>query len=135
MGFKLSGYMETTRKFNHFRREIQDAAGEGAQKSSGELYRDSQKQVPRDTNALASSGRYIYHSQSGPRRSTGIKYGYPGEGDNILDYAAAVHEILKASHAPPTKAKYVEDPLVQGIPVYKSLSALACRGAVKRSFR
>lgn len=135
MGMEVKGWQEANRGFNKLKSELPDAAQETVDNSTDILYEDSQVQVPKKTGDLAKSGRRIYHSQNGPKRSTGIRYGYPGEGPNVLDYAAAVHEILKASHAPPTKAKYVEGPLVENIKRYKSAGADACQNAVERAFR
>lgn len=134
MGFKMVGLEDANKGFNILKREMETAAGDTVKDGTDVLYDQSQIQVPVDTTALKNSGRRIYHSQTGPKRSMGIKYGFSGEGPNIIDYAAAVHEIIKASHVSPTKAKYVEDPLVQNIGEYKSISAMACKKAVGRSF-
>lgn len=134
MGMRLKGMTEAQKGFVKLKKELPEAADETADKSTDLLYKESQKQVPVKTSALKNSGRKIDHSRSGPKRSIGVKYGYPGEGEGVLDYAAAVHEILKASHAPPTKAKYVEEPLVQGVREYESLGGMACQRAVGRSF-
>jgi hypothetical protein len=135
MGMEVRGYEEAMRGFNKLKDELEQAAEDAVNDSTDLLYDESQIRVPKKTGELAKSGRRIYHSQSGPKRSTGIRYGYPGEGPNVLDYAAAVHEILKASHAPPTAAKYVEGPLVEHIKQYHSFAADASEDAVRRAFR
>lgn len=134
MGMEVRGWEDANRGFNNLKKRLEDAAGEAVKDSTDILYDESQIQVPVETGWLKSSGRRIYHSQTGPSRSMGIRYGYPGEGPNVLDYAAAVHEILKASHKSPTKAKYVEQPLVENIRNYMRVSVMACERAVSEAF-
>jgi len=64
------------------------------------ILKQSQELVPVDTGALRDSGRVV-----GPRkRSVTIEYG-----DDKVNYAAAVHEILDAFH-PSGMAKFLEIP-------------------------
>ena len=138
MGLRILGVQKAINRFTKLEHELEDVAGETAEESAKHLYRESQVQVPKKTHALAASGRFIIRSASGPKRSWAVKYGYqvPDSSDEaVLDYAAAVHEILKASHKPPTKAKYVEDPLVQGIRSYKRAGTVEAKKAVKKVFR
>lgn len=138
MGMRILGLQKAINSCERFEKALGEAAQDGVDGSTDILYRESQVQVPKKTGALAESGRRVAHSSSGPRRSKGIKYGYqtPDSSDeSVLDYAAAVHEILKASHAAPTKAKFVEDPLVQGIGDYKIKVREAVNRHKKRSFR
>lgn len=81
-----------------------------------EIYEESQKQVPRETSTLASSG---YYGVEGNYRIgfTGV-VGYGGNGDPVnpktgeraSHYMIAVHEDLTAVH-PTGKAKFLEDPI------------------------
>lgn len=139
MGMRVLGMRKAINRFGKLETELEKAAGDTAEGSARDLYRESQIQVPKKTGQLAASGRYVIHSASGFRRSWGVKYGYDvadSPEESVLDYAAAVHEILKASHAAPTKAKYVEDPLYEGArSAYKRIGKVQCKQAVRRAFR
>ena len=60
----------------------------------------SQYYAPKDTGALAASGTWGEVVLSGDA--------YAVEVGHNTEYAAAVHEVLTAKHAPPTRAKYLE---------------------------
>jgi hypothetical protein len=70
----------------------------------------SQKEVPRESERLAQSGRKVPPSLSddlGNRITGHVVYGGPG-----IPYAARIHEEVTWNFkVPGTKAKYVEDPL------------------------
>lgn len=77
---------------------------------------DSLKEVPKQTGVLARSARIMPVETIG--QSLRIAFGY-GFGDEVNsqgrtpgEYAVPVHEILDATHPPPTKYKYLEDPLL-----------------------
>lgn len=91
------------------------------------IYNESQKQVPRDTGALASTGFWEVQRNMGTKRYTyfGV-VGYAGmagsgasrdkpnpkTGEPVSAYAIVVHEDLEASHENPEhKAKFLEDPV------------------------
>lgn len=135
MGMKIKGHVKAINGIGRVIDTLPDETSKGIEKSTRKLYTDSQVQVPKKTTALANSAHYVEHSTTGAKRSRGVRYGEPGEGEGVIDYAAAVHEILKAHHAPPTKAKYVEDPLVQGIPEYRRYLGESSQRAVRRAFR
>jgi hypothetical protein len=138
MGMRILGLQKAMNSCDRFEKELMEAAQDGVDKSTDDLYDESQVQVPKKTGKLAESGRRVAHSSSGPRRSKGIKYGYQvadSSDEEVLDYAAAVHEILKASHASPTKAKFVEDPLVQGIKGYHHHVREAVNRHKRKAFR
>lgn len=135
MGMEVKGWDEANRGFNKLKSELPDAAGDAVDDSVDVLYDASQIQVPKKTGDLAASAKEIAHSQSGSRRSKGIRYGDGALNSSGESYAAAVHEILKASHAPPTGAKYVEQPLVENIKTYSALAADHSEDAVRRSFK
>lgn len=135
MGMEVRGWEETEKGFRKLREKLEDAAQEGVNRSTDLLMSESQIQVPKKTGKLAESAEFVDHSNSGPKRSRGVKYGRTALNDQGESYAAAVHEILKASHKSPTKAKYVEAPLVESIKRYAGYTATACRRAVRKSFR
>lgn len=134
MGMEIRGYDEADRGLEKLKEELGEAAQDGVDDGTDLLMDESQIQVPKKTGALSGSAEFVEHSNSGPKRSRGVKYGRTALNDQGESYAAAVHEILKASHAPPTKAKYVEAPLVENIKTYGRFTAAACRRAVGRSF-
>jgi hypothetical protein len=134
MGFKMD-MRPTITKFKKFRRELPEACEEAADRSTDKLLVDSKFQVPKKSGALVGTAHKETIKDTGWSRTKSVKFGQPGEGEGIIDYAAAVHEILKAKHAPPTKAKFVEDPLVQGIPTYRRYTVTAAKRAVRRAFR
>lgn len=136
MPMKLTGGPKTIRQLRRFREVgLERAAQGGVDRSVKKLFADSTFFVPKKTGALLSTAHIFVDSGSGSTRASGVRFGEPGEGEGIIDYAAAVHEILKASHAAPTKAKYVEDPLVQGEAFYKKVTMYEARKQVRRIFR
>lgn len=85
------------------------------------VYPETQVQVPKDTLALQGTGVLRRGKRPGGWE---IKYGdSPVEDDFAVDYAAAVHEIAEHHHEPPTKIKYVEDPLRDSVPQLKEHAA------------
>lgn len=70
-----------------------------------DAFNESQKQVPVRYGALRGSGTVTVDEGAGQVEIT-ISYGGGSAG-----YALAVHENLAAKHKPPTKAKYLEDPV------------------------
>lgn len=81
--------------------------------TAGALYRvanrifaESQREVPVDTGTLRASGHVTLPEQRGAELAVTIGYGGAAQA-----YAFIVHERLDAFHAPPTKAKYLEDPV------------------------
>ena len=69
---------------------------------ANKVFNESQRQVPRRTGTLAGSGSVE------PDGEGGWTIGYGGAASG---YAYWVHENLSAHHQPPTKAKYLEDPM------------------------
>lgn len=135
MGMKLRGAIAAANGFERLKKNLPDEASKGIEKSTRLLMVNSQKEVPRKTEQLAHTAHFVEISTTGMKRSRAVRYGEPGEGPGVIDYAAAVHEILKAKHAPPTKAKFVEDPLVNGIPDFKRFIIESVQNGVKRAFR
>ena len=73
-----------------------------------QVFDRSQDIVPIDTGALRSSGVVDQPAVEGNEIFVAIRYG-----GAAAPYAAVVHENLEAYHAPPTQAKYLEQPLVE----------------------
>lgn len=84
-----------------------------------EIMNDSLDQCPIDTGTLRRSSGIELAEQTGPHEvSVTMGYGY---GDDVnpetrrpaAEYAVPVHERVEALHAPPTKAKFLEDPVFE----------------------
>jgi hypothetical protein len=88
-----------------------------------DVFPATQRAVPKLTGALLATGRVE------PGRSpheTSIWYGDSAtENDSMVDYAAAVHEILHKRHNAPTQAKFVEQPLKESVERLKERAARA----------
>ncbi len=133
MGFKMNT-SSARKKWKLAEKNFEDAFEDAANAHIEVVFAQTQIRVPKETGRLAETGR-VEHNSSGRRHvSNSIWYGEPGEGEGIVDYAAAVHEILSASHNPPTGAKFVEVPLIQSASVAKVLLEVAARRAKKKSF-
>lgn len=134
MGIKTSGFEEAHKKLQRARTVIPDVAGDAVLSHIRDVFSDTLVLVPKETGALQSTGHIDAVSITGPKRSWKIVYGEPGEGEGVIDYAAAVHEILTAKHPSPTQAKFVEQPLMESIPKARRKSATAIRKGIRRAF-
>ena len=79
----------------------------GVYAEANDIFNESQAQVPVATGTLRSSGEVSPPAVSAHQVSVEIGYG-----GAAADYALPVHEKIEAYHAPPTKAKYLEDPMI-----------------------
>jgi hypothetical protein len=80
---------------------------------SKDVFPETQRIVPVDTGLLKATGKVVVNES----RDVSIWYGDPTrDGGPGVDYAAAVHEIIRARHEAPTQAKYVETPLFSMLP-------------------
>ena len=107
--------------FNKFHKKCEAAISKVAQSTKKatiaaceEIMFESLKQVPRDTETLASSAFYgIKHAPDYGFEAT-LGYGgtaiNPKTGVPVMDYAVVVHEDLDAFH-PVGKAKFLENPI------------------------
>jgi len=111
------------------------AAHDAVEDHAKEVFDETQVRVPRKTNALAETGKVEKNPTEGGKVSSTIWYGEEGEGKGVVDYAAAVHEILEAKHMPPTGAKFVEQPLVESVERGKEILAHRWEDLVKESFK
>ena len=114
MGLKLN--ME---EFRAAFQRLRDGAGDTCAKAVREhmlldVLPATQARVPKLTGALVGTARV---EAGRTPYETSVWYGDSAtENDLAVDYAAAVHEILEKKHAPPTSAKYVEEPLHESVP-------------------
>lgn len=72
---------------------------------------ESKKQCPVDTGTLRGTGHVEQPEESGDRVTVQMGYGGPA-----APYAIWVHERLDLRHNPPTKAKFLEDPVKAATP-------------------
>lgn len=99
-----------------------------------EIFAESQIQVPVDTATLKASGRVMEPEIIGDEMVGVIGYAYgsavsPRTGRPVWAYALPVHERTEVHHAPPTKAKFLEDPALAYISQYEgTLAAYITRG-------
>lgn len=112
-----------------------DAASDALEEGMEDIFLETQVRVPKETTALMNTGKVEENPKPKHVFSRSIWYGEPGEGEGVIDYAAAVHEILDARHSPPTSAKYVEQPLIEGIDNLKEKLAEKMKEAVKEAFK
>lgn len=82
-----------------------------------EIMTESLMECPIDTGTLRDSARIEPVEEYGEAVRVRFGYGYgdtpnPITGHLPSEYAVPVHEILEARHAAPTKAKFLEDPVL-----------------------
>jgi hypothetical protein len=134
-GLKWKGDLRALNGFERLKDNMPETLDDGLTRCVRVAFRTSQVMVPKKTTALQKTGVINDTEGRGSRRSKSFTYGQPGEGDGIIDYAAAVHEILRANHAAPTQAKYVEAALLENLPDYDRLFRNSLRKAVKEAFK
>lgn len=135
MGFKVTGMKEAREGFTRLRTSMSDAVDDAVGEHIQDVYDETQVRVPRKTNALAESARVTKDSTPRTKSTHRVTYGEQGEGEGVIDYAAAVHEILDAKHAPPTGPKYVEQPLLESIPQAEEKIVDHAKKAIKEAFK
>lgn len=96
----------------------------------------SQAEVPVDTGTLRASGRALEPELIGDTVVGTIGYGYgeqvnPKTGELASQYAVPVHERLDVSHAAPTKAMFLRDP----VDAYMTLYGETLRAWIQRTVR
>lgn len=128
MGFTVTGFDEAIRKFEEAKDKIDENIDKRVHDVMKDVFAETQRRVPKETMALMRSGRIEKDDETGKES---IVYGNSEvEGVGVY-YAAAVHEILDAKHAPPTGPKYVELPLVEAIPDFRDAVVQATKSALK----
>mgnify|MGYP001577880849 FL=1 len=92
----------------------------------------SEAEVPVDTATLKLSARVQEPIRVGDNIECEIGYGYgselnPKTGQPASSYAVPVHERLDQFHEPPTKAKFLEDPVYGYASLYEETIATTMR--------
>ena len=85
------------------------------------ILRESLKEVPYETGALASTGRIVTNDIGVRHSRITISFGLnpPTEGKDKVDYALIQHENMGYNHSEGKKAKYLEDPGNRNVPILK----------------
>lgn len=100
----ITGVGNVLKAFGDKKKDMEFKIHEALGRCAAVVYRKSQKLVPRDTEALAHSGRVETNDKKGKGAQFEVVYG-----DEEAFYALYVHEDLTKKHAPPTQAKFLED--------------------------
>lgn len=97
---------------------ITSAMADGLAIVAQNIMEQSLIECPVDTGALKRSAKFELAETVTGNISIKMGYGYGSEINPktrrpVSEYAVPVHEITEAYHAPPTKAKFLEDPLLE----------------------
>lgn len=123
-------------EFRNAGKELLKGLEAGLYQAAIAIMRVSQGEVPVDTSVLKSSGRVMEPVMVGTTMVCTLGYGYgdeinPKTGERAAGYAIPVHERIEVRHDPPTKAKYLEDPVYRYIKDYEPTLGAAITRAVK----
>lgn len=107
--------LELARQLEMAIRKVERGTRKATQAAVDEIFENSQKQVPRDTNTLANSGQAMVTGGYRTEFVGEIWYGQPGSinpksGQEARSYMVQVHEDLSVYHKV-GKAKFLEDPI------------------------
>jgi hypothetical protein len=94
--------------FNRFVKGFKPNITETLWQEARLVMNESQDQCPVEFGVLKASGRVDDPVETEGKMSIAMSYS--------TNYAVYVHENLEAHHDPPTKAKFLEDPLRQALP-------------------
>lgn len=100
---RVNGVQSVLRMFGKAKSEAAPKIIEAIDRCSAVVLKKALVYVPRDTGALAQSGKVV--------KATGVGYGARGGvvfGGGEVDYAVPVHENMEKTHAEPTCAKFLE---------------------------
>lgn len=95
-------------------RDAVEISGRYLYAHAAKVFEQSQLEVPVDTGALRSSGFITQPYIFGNQVAISIVYGQAA-----APYALWVHEILEYYHEPPTKSKFLEDPLTNSLEEFR----------------
>jgi hypothetical protein len=114
MGLRFEGLEEFRAAFQRVKdRGSETIDGSVRKHMEEDVLPETKRRVPKKTFALADTGHVEPGEKVGSHK---VVYGDSSvNNDSMVDYAAAVHEITKARHAPPTGAKFVEEPLKESV--------------------
>jgi hypothetical protein len=125
-GIKVTGLTKTTGFIIAQGEKSTTAMEVGLFTVANEIFNKSQKLVPVDTGALRGSGSLKRLKQRFVGSTMLISYGGPA-----APYALKVHEDVNMRHAPPTQAKYLEEPYMEAKNGIKAKVEAAVAAALK----
>jgi len=105
---RVNSLEEMRQSMRGFEQAYRDNAGMSLWQEVSLIMNESQDECPVEFGILKASG-YVEDPQIIGGNAS-VKLGYSAE------YAIYVHENLSAYHAPPTKAKFLEDPVRRSMP-------------------
>lgn len=108
---EVKGTKELQRALEKLGKQALPEAGKALYAEAELIMTDSKKQCPVDTGTLRSTGYVEQPEASGDQVTVQMGYGGPA-----APYAIWVHERLDLRHNPPTKAKFLEDPVKAAAP-------------------
>lgn len=125
--FKVDGLEQMQKVSRQLIEAAAPAMADAANKAVTKIARESLEETPVDTGHLRQSQRIEFSTY---RTMKGIQEASPAVIKYNADYAFYVHENLKARHEV-GKAKFLEDPVARGLPLYLK----RCQEAVAAAWR
>lgn len=118
--------------------QLIQASERGLYQAAVDIMYVSQTECPVDTATLKSSARIIEPVRTAEAITVTMGYGYgnernPKTGELASGYAVPVHERMDVKHEPPTKAKYLEDPMHAYAALFGRTLAMSIQRAEKTS--
>lgn len=94
--------------------------------------KEADRLTPVETGALKASGMRWPAVKGRHGASVKITYGGPSA-PRYVNYAIYVHEILEARHAPPTQAKFLEQPMRAKVPEFRKDISKAVKDQIRKA--
>jgi len=123
---EVKGTKELQRALEKLGDRAQAELGKALYAEAELIMTESKKQCPVDTGTLRSTGYVKQSEEKGDLVEVEMGYGGPA-----APYAVWVHELTELHHNPPTKAKYLEDPVKAATPKLPGALAKRLRKVVK----
>jgi len=123
---EVKGTKELHRVLEKLGKRAQAELGKALYAEAELIMTESKKQVPVDTGTLRSTG-YVDPPET-QKDLVEVELGYGGP---AAPYAVDVHERTEWHHKPPTKAKYLEDPVKTAVPKLPGALAKRLRKVIK----
>jgi hypothetical protein len=98
-------------RYDKMIRRFKDASPQIIEDAMRPVFKKAQYYVPEDTGNLWASGKL----ESGRRNSNGRPYARIVFGDESAPYAAIVHEFTWLKHEAPTRSKYLQAAMEEGL--------------------
>ena len=125
----VKGHKSTMARFNKARNSTIDELVRQLDAEAEKVMQEAQVEVPKDTGALHDT---IRRDRTLITKSRGIEVVIKAGGARA-PYALYVHEDLNAYHAPPTKAKFLEDPFRRSVSGISGRLVVKINAALKKA--